>query len=73
MHEPDIAIPIPPKAEHGGRPQKYPYDRLAVGDSFFVPRTNLSTHHWKLRTGWSFTRRVVTEDGIRGSRVWRTE
>lgn len=63
-------IPLPKRT--GGRPQKYPWNEMQVGDSFFVPdgkikmlsaatnfRTQISGHRYTLRS---------VEGGVR---VWR--
>lgn len=58
-------IPLPPRAI-------YPLQRLAVGESFFVPgRTARSfvgnIAHARIKTGFQYTSRTI--DG--GVRVWR--
>ena len=53
--------------------RKYPLDVMEVGDSFFVPnglQGHISPSANKLHPK-RFTTRTVTEDGIRGIRVWR--
>lgn len=61
--------------------KKYPLRELEVGDSFFVPGENAKAIG-RVRNaafqagkvhGLAFTCRVVTESGVRGIRVWRTE
>jgi hypothetical protein len=66
-------IPIPPMP-HPGRPYKYPWRLLEVGDSFFVPEGNLKT----LRSAWKeaskrlgFRCSYRQEEG--GIRIWRVE
>lgn len=66
-------IPVP-KQVGAGRRNKYPFDAMEVGDSFFIKDTKVKTisrtcgHHGK-RLGRKFASRTV--DG--GVRVWRTE
>ena len=67
----DTDIPVPE------RDQKYPFATMPVGASFFTAgktstqMTNAATNY-KAR-GLRFTTRAVTENGIKGSRVWRIE
>lgn len=54
----------------------YPLRELCVGQSFFVPgikssQIGGSTASVSKSTGFTFTCRAVTEDGIAGTRVWR--
>lgn len=69
----DKDIPVP-KQVGTGRKNKYPFDALEVGDSFFVKDAKVKTlsrtcgSHGK-RLSRKFTSRTV--DG--GVRVWRTE
>lgn len=62
-----------------GAPRKYPFDELAVGESFFVPGKKAndlysSADCAKLRCpGRKFSRRTVTENGVTGVRVWRVQ
>lgn len=66
-------IPVP-KQVGAGRRNKYPFDAMEVGDSFFIKDGKVKTfsrtcgHHGK-RLGRRFASRTV--DG--GVRVWRTE
>lgn len=70
---------IPLAARRKG--QKYPFDRLGVGDSFFVAgdknhiasvRTLLSRQiRMGEHPGREFATRTVTEDAVKGVRVWR--
>ena len=57
-------------------PSPYPYRKLEVGDSFFVAdkTTNGMAGAANERlTPKRFTARTVTEGGVKGVRVWRTE
>lgn len=70
----DKGVPIP-KAELG-RNRKYPWDELQVGDSFFVPGKTRATFNgfasrFKKTHGIHFTLRTVTENDIKGVRIWR--
>lgn len=47
----------------------YPYAEMEVGESFFVPRKKYRVIN--TIPGKYFCTRQVTEDGIRGTRVWR--
>lgn len=72
----DTGIPVP------GHPRKnlackYPFVDLKVGESFFVPlkdaaRANIGAIASNVgrKTGRKFTTRMVTEDGVKGTRVW---
>ena len=68
-----------PKRFGRGAPRKYPFDDLAVGESFFVPGINStkisgSIGHAKHRLpGRKFPTRAVTENGVTGVRVWRVQ
>lgn len=77
-------IPIP-AIERVERKRKYPLDTMAIGESFFVPGTKASSMHAcitrfhkatkgkKDQGSKKFCVRTVTEDGVAGARVWRTE
>jgi hypothetical protein len=63
-------VPLPNPC---GRPSRYPYRQLAVGESFFVANVvNLNTRSWAKTTGSTFTMRRVTENNEWGIRVFRT-
>ena len=63
-------VPLPSCPAHG-RPNKYPYYDLRIGDSFFVTRAHLNISTWSKMTGFKFTQRRVRENGRDGLRVWR--
>lgn len=69
----DKGIPVP-KQVGTGRKNKYPFDALEVGDSFFVKDLNVKTisrtcgHHGK-----RLSRRFISRTVDGGVRVWRTE
>ena len=70
---------IPLAARRQG--QKYPFDRLGVGDSFFVAGDKTKRTSVRVLLGRQikigehpdrkFATRTVTEDGIEGIRIWR--
>ena len=76
-------VPIVNKTNGGGgRPPKYPWEQMEVGDSFYVPkpdklknirdlRSNLlnASRVYVRRYGWQFT---TSEEG-EGIRIWRIE
>jgi len=68
-----------PKLSGRGAPRKYPFDELAVGESFFVPgkkSTDLGGSIGGARhrlPGRKFRTRTVTENGVDGVRVWRVQ
>lgn len=74
-------VPLPPNA---GGSKKYPFDEMAVGQSFFVPATDFpeKSKDKALRTSatlaakrlkMKFTARRVVERKVDGVRLWRTE
>jgi hypothetical protein len=80
----DKDIPIPHPCPTDGKANGYTesltsmIERLEVGDSFFTTRrtNNIAASRYQLfaKTGLDrqFTRRKVTENGVTGTRVWRT-
>ena len=66
----DDGVPIPevPKREY-----KYPVRDLEVGQSFFVPKGSYVTASFAKLAPKKFSYRHVTEDGVKGVRVWRIE
>lgn len=68
-------IPIP-KGRSGshGRPTKYPFGKMDIGDSFFIPKDSAGSASqcasiYKKKHGGNFTRRQV----VGGFRIWRVE
>lgn len=67
-------IPIPRKR----KPRKaFPFDRLEIGDSFFVPgelpkTMSAARYAAQVETGHVFATRTVVEQETGGVRVWRT-
>ena len=76
----DKAMPIPPSA-HLGRPAKYPYASMNVGDSFFVPsmasRAGVSSRakHFGIKITTRMISEIDPDTGkmVNGYRVWRIE
>lgn len=72
--------PIPPPGKPGRR-RVYPLDKMAVGDSFFVPgvtyQSMASSVKWFVNhqegDKWSFRVRKDTADGQTGVSVFRVE
>ena len=72
----DKNVPCPPQQRRGGRPFKYPFPELEVGDSFFVAKKTTATFastvsSARKRLGITLVTRTVEEDGVSGVRVWR--
>lgn len=71
----DPNIPVPKIAQGGGRPKKYPFAAMIVGDSFFAPTVNRQALATAARRfaihGEKFLIRTATENEVRGSRIWR--
>lgn len=58
-----------------GRPPKYPWRKIAVGESFFVPGKkdcDLKGCTWHLKP-MRFRMRVIAVGGEIGTKVWRIE
>ena len=67
-------VPIPANRAHGNA--KYPWRDMQVGSSFFIPGRTAGAlagakSTAKKNTGFRFTTRTVTENGVNGCRVWR--
>ncbi len=64
-----------PLASRRRNDAKYPFRDMRIGDSFFVPHTDIraiprvrsAASEWARRMGWEFTTRKV-EGGLR---IWR--
>ena len=70
----DKAVPIPLPAYGPGRPPKYPFHSMEVGDSFLADE--LSAGYVKVRAstyGAGARKKFVTRKTAEGLRVWRTE
>ena len=78
MTEQDVAVEndVPVQEARGrGRPAKYPLEELEVGDSFFVPKraaAKVSMTARAKKLGITVAKRTVVENGVTGTRVWRT-
>lgn len=57
------------------RTRTYPFREMEIGDSFFVTATPVVNIHGCARRHRpkKFICRTVTENGVRGIRVWRVE
>ena len=77
-------IPLPEVKSPGGQVLKFPWDEMVIGSSFFVESEgrNMMSFRSKLhRRGMDyfyrrgelakFKTRTVTEDGVKGVRIWR--
>lgn len=75
----DKGLEIPPRRGGfgGGARSKYPWQYMDVGDSFFIGvsiRTiSGAVSVRQKRHGERYTCRIVTENGVKGVRVWRIE
>lgn len=57
-----------------GKARKYPFRDMEIGDSFFaeIPVSRLSqAAHNNRQEGRKYTSRTVTENGVKGTRIWR--
>lgn len=64
-------IPVPPRSGSGGRPLKYPWDKMAKGESVMVSTASgaYSGKSYGRRHGLSFVARKIGS----GYRVWRVK
>jgi hypothetical protein len=72
----DSGVPMPGKMA-GRKPERiYPWIEMHIGDSFFVPLKQSTVaraaYNAGIRYALKFSTRAVTENGIAGTRVWRT-
>lgn len=70
----DRNVPIPEYGQY----RHYPWGQLQPGDSFFVPGQTISGLGGSISRarkvfGFKLISRTVTEDGVKGVRVWRVE
>ena len=69
MYQIDKGVPTP------GKEIKYPFARMDVGDSFFIPGGNSSSrggiYQSARNAGVKVSMRQVEESGVKGVRVWR--
>lgn len=73
-------VAVPDRAESSaaktGRPAKYPFADMAVGDSVFIPgdtRSSLNARSSALKFGTRSGRRFITREEPGGIRIWRVE
>ena len=69
----DTGVPLPPERAYSVR-FRYPFERMAVGDSFLCPDNHIKSvraaaHQFGKRT----TKRFVTRMTPDGLRVWRVQ
>lgn len=83
MYEIEKGVEMPAAVNSGGRKAKYPWAKMEIGDSFFVPANGCSMRNvqdrfasaaaqWAKRHGSKFATRQVKEPEP-GVRVWRVE
>lgn len=75
MYKIEKGIPIPEGCGRWGN-AKYPWERMEVGDSFFVPGRAAADmsgarQNAAKRFGRAYGTKNETKDGVRGVRVWR--
>lgn len=73
MIEIEKGVPVAPKAG-GASPPKYPWKKMAVGDSFFVPKvkpSSLSRQAHLAAQAIGNGTRFITRTVEGGVRVWR--
>jgi hypothetical protein len=69
-------VPLPKRKRLAGRQTIYPFKDMDVHDSFFVPNKKFFTsyrNYEKKNPKTKFCVRHVTENGVKGIRVWRTK
>jgi hypothetical protein len=77
----DADVPVPTK-RGGGRIAKYPFNRLELHESFFIPKMKSSAmdgtlSYWRKKLGWKFKvefrTEIVSGKEIPGVRIWRVK
>ena len=75
----DKNVPIPKQIRSGAPVNaKYPWREMAIGDSIFMKLPEAENMSGAARffaysnKEYGFTSRTVTEDGVKGIRVWRS-
>jgi hypothetical protein len=71
--------PIPTRPSKTGRPAKYPFEKMEVGNSFFIPDLKkrhtiyscLKTYNINHNKRIQILTRQVEEKNVLGVRVWR--
>ena len=80
----DKHVPLPAIRTYArkGGDLKYPFRDMVPGDSAFFPGENkrdkqhpafMAARNYVKRLGWRMTLRTVTEDGVKGIRIWRVK
>ena len=71
-------IPLPvSRTGRFGATRIYPFVMMEIGESFFVAKRsrqgfNGSSNYATQKLGRKFATRAVVENGVKGTRVWRT-
>jgi hypothetical protein len=73
--EVEHGVPMP---SAGVRPAIYPFAKMEIGDSFFIPKKtsadiSSSGVYWAKKLGHKYSARSVIENGIPGTRIWRVK
>lgn len=74
MEKVRISTKIKPPTQDGrGRPARWPWKTLGVGESFFIASQHTRPHisYWAKVTGNVFVSRRTNANGRDGWRVWR--
>lgn len=67
----DKGIEMPPRHTGHGRPRKYPWREMLVGDSFFTERPRDKFSPSVVRAGKLYGRKFSARVEGAGTRVWR--
>ena len=70
----DKSVPLP--ANKSGKPGKYPWREMEVGDSFFIPdmaHSNINVPPALKANGFKIATRRETQNDVAGIRVWRIQ
>lgn len=77
----DAGIPLPPRRRGGGRPWKWPFAQMEIGDSFATALKAGESSSQSMRRvdylyagrrlGWKYTGRCLVENGNPVLRIWR--
>lgn len=70
-------VPISNRKGGAGRPSKYPFSQMLIGQSFWVSESRRSVGSAALIHGKTYNRKFITRaetiNGVKGIRVWRVE
>tara|TARA_R110000772_G_scaffold45492_1_gene104209 strand:- start:2082 stop:2318 length:237 start_codon:yes stop_codon:yes gene_type:complete len=78
MYKIEKNVEMPKEVDGRGAKAKYPFENLKLGESFFAPGVDAKdlsnvSMYWKRKLKRNYTVRTVTDEGVSGSRAWRTE